>query len=70
MIARSGGRIPPLTIAALGTGLDTRETLPPIKALFGPGQLRWTLIGLHDSEMTGGESRAGALSPTRPYAPV
>jgi MFS family permease len=45
MIARGGGRIPPLTIAALGTGLDTRETLPPIKALFGPGQVRWTLIG-------------------------
>jgi MFS family permease len=46
MIARSGGRIPPLTTAALGTGLETvREALPPIKALFGPGQLRWTLIG-------------------------
>jgi hypothetical protein len=46
MIARSGGRIPPLTIAALGTGRETaREALPPIKALFGPGQLRWTLIG-------------------------
>jgi MFS family permease len=45
MIARSGGRIQPLTIAALGTGLATRETLPPIKALFVPGQLRWTLIG-------------------------
>jgi putative MFS transporter len=45
MIARSGGRIQPLTIAALGTGLATRETLPPIKALFGPGQLRCTLVG-------------------------
>jgi MFS family permease len=46
MIARSGGRIPPLTIAALGTGRETaHEALPPIKALFGPGQLRWTLIG-------------------------
>jgi Major Facilitator Superfamily len=46
MIARSGGRIAPLTIAELGTGLETvREALPPIKALFGPGQLRWTLIG-------------------------
>jgi hypothetical protein len=46
MIARSGGRIAPLKIAELGTGLKTaRETLPPIKALFGPGQLRWTLIG-------------------------
>jgi putative MFS transporter len=46
MIARSGGRVPPLTIAALGTGLETsREALPSIKALFAPGQLRWTLIG-------------------------
>jgi MFS family permease len=46
MIARSGGSVPPLTIAALGTGVETsRETLPPIKALLAPGQLRWTLIG-------------------------
>ena len=45
MIDRSGGRIQLLTIAALGTGLATRETLPPIKALFGPGQLRRTLVG-------------------------
>src|SRR5262245_6198896 len=46
MIARSGGRIPPLTIAALGSGRETaHEALPPIRALFGPGQLRWTLIG-------------------------
>jgi MFS family permease len=46
MIASSGGRVAPLTVAALGTGLETsRETLPPIKALFAPGQLRWTLIG-------------------------
>jgi MFS family permease len=45
MIARSGGRVPPLTIAALGTSLDTRETLLPIRALFAPGQLRWTLVG-------------------------
>ena len=46
MIARSGERVPPLTISALGTNLDMpRETLPSIKALFGPGQLRRTLIG-------------------------
>jgi MFS family permease len=46
MIAHSGDRVPPLTVAALGTGLEiSRETLPPIKALFAPGQLRWTLIG-------------------------
>ena len=46
MIARSGGRVPPLAIGSLGTGLETaRETLPPIKTLFAPGQLRWTLVG-------------------------
>jgi len=46
MIARSGGRVPTLTIAALGTGVETvREVLPPIRALFAPGQLRWTLVG-------------------------
>jgi putative MFS transporter len=46
MIAHSGGRVAPLTIGALGTGPETvREPLPPIKALFCPGQLRWTLIG-------------------------
>src|SRR6201987_3709922 len=33
MIVRSGDRIPPLTIAALGTGLEmVREARPPIKA--------------------------------------
>src|SRR5262249_49416731 len=46
MIARSGGRSPPLTIAALGSGRETaHEVLPPIQALFGPGRLRWPLIG-------------------------
>ena len=46
MIARSGGRIAPLTIAALGTDPKTaREPLPSIVALFCPGQLRWTLVG-------------------------
>jgi MFS family permease len=47
IIARSGGRVPPLTIAAFGTALQTaREALPPISALFRPGQLRWTVVGI------------------------
>jgi putative MFS transporter len=47
IIARSGGRVPPLTLAALGTALQTaREALPPISALFRPGQLRWTVVGI------------------------
>jgi MFS transporter, putative metabolite:H+ symporter len=46
MIARCGGRVPPLTLEALGTDLQTpREELPSFTALFAPGQLRWTLIG-------------------------
>ena len=43
IIARCGGRVPPLTVAGLGP--QTREALPPITALFAPGQLRWTVIG-------------------------
>ena len=43
IVALCGGRVPPLTVAALGP--QTREELPPIVALFGPGQLRWTVIG-------------------------
>ena len=43
IVALCGGRVPPLTVAALGP--QTREELPPIAALFGPGQLRWTVIG-------------------------
>jgi putative MFS transporter len=47
IIARSGGRVPPLTVAALGTAQQTaREALPPISALFRPGQLRWTVVGI------------------------
>jgi MFS transporter, putative metabolite:H+ symporter len=47
IIARSGGRVAALTVAALGTALQTaREALPPISALFRPGQLRWTVVGI------------------------
>jgi MFS family permease len=47
MIGRSGDRVPPLSVAALGdTSVRVREQLPPYWALFAPGQLRWTTVGI------------------------
>jgi len=47
MIRRAGSRVSSLTIAALGDKLQTtREELPPYRALFRRGQLRWTAIGI------------------------
>ena len=47
IIARSGGRVAPLTLAALGdVHAVARETLPPYWALFAKGQLRWTVVGV------------------------
>jgi putative MFS transporter len=47
MIAHCGGRVPPLMVAALETDLHTtREELPSFTALFRPGQLRWTIVGI------------------------
>ena len=47
IIRRSGGRVPPLTVAALGTGISLRrQQLPPFMALFQAGQLRWTAVGI------------------------
>jgi MFS family permease len=47
MIRHAGSRVPPLTVAALGDSLQTaREELPPYRALFGRGQLRWTAVGI------------------------
>jgi len=47
MITRCGGRVPPLTVDALGTSSQTtREKLPSFMALFRPGQLRWTIVGI------------------------
>jgi MFS family permease len=47
IIRRAGSRIPPLTIAALGDTMQAgREELPPYRALFHRGQLRWTAIGI------------------------
>jgi putative MFS transporter len=47
IIRRAGGRVPELAAAALGDRVEgMREQLPPYRALFGRGQLRWTAIGI------------------------
>jgi MFS family permease len=47
MIRRCGSRVPPLTLAELGPRTaSVQEQLPPFSALFRPGQLRWTVIGI------------------------
>jgi MFS transporter, putative metabolite:H+ symporter len=48
IIRRSGNRVPPLTVAALGEvgAVTARETLPPYRALFAKDQLRWTTVGV------------------------
>jgi MFS family permease len=47
IIARAGNRVPPLTLAQLGDHQkEAREKLPPYWALFAPGQLRWTTVGI------------------------
>jgi MFS family permease len=47
IIRRSGDRVPPLTVEALGDCDEaSREPLPPYWALFARGQLRWTAVGI------------------------
>jgi len=47
IIARSGARVPPLTVEALGDHAEAaREKLPPYWALFARGQMRWTTVGI------------------------
>ena len=47
IIRRAGNRVPTMTVAELGdVQLGTREELPPYRALWAPGQLRWTLVGI------------------------
>ena len=47
IIARSGGRVPPLMLSELGSAVFSRhDELPPFTALFRPGQLRWTVVGI------------------------
>jgi MFS family permease len=47
IIGRSGNRVPPLTVEALGGAERTAaEELPRFWALFAHGQLRWTTVGI------------------------
>src|SRR5271155_1954937 len=47
IIRRAGSRVPPLAVGALGDERQTaRQELPPYRALFRRGQLRWTAIGI------------------------
>jgi MFS transporter, putative metabolite:H+ symporter len=47
IISRSGNRVSPLTVEALGDNTQiTREQLPRYWALFARGQLRWTTVGI------------------------
>jgi putative MFS transporter len=47
IIKRSGDRVLPISVEDLGGHLDiNREPLPPYWALFAPGQLRWTVVGI------------------------
>jgi putative MFS transporter len=47
IIRRCGSRVAPMTVAELGTGREgLYEQLPPFSALFRPGQLRWTAVGI------------------------
>ena len=47
IIRRSGERVPPLTVEALGDHAEAaREKLPPYWALFARGQTRWTTVGI------------------------
>jgi MFS transporter, putative metabolite:H+ symporter len=47
IIRRSGSRVAPLTVAQLGEVREAaQETLPPYRALFAKGQLRWTVVGV------------------------
>src|SRR5690348_16911253 len=47
IIARAGNRVAPLTVEALGNTQEAaREVLPPYWALFAPGQIRWTAVGI------------------------
>ena len=47
IIRRAGNRVPPLSVEALADDRgSTREKLPSYWALFRPGQLRWTVVGI------------------------
>ncbi len=47
IVARSGGRVPPMTLTELGVAVfSLRDELPPFTALFRRAQLRWTVVGI------------------------
>jgi MFS family permease len=47
IIRRAGARVAPLAVESLGEiPPAARDALPPYRALFRPGQLRWTLVGV------------------------
>jgi MFS family permease len=47
IIRGAGSRVPPRALATLGDNMQVaREELPPYRALFYRGQLRWTAIGI------------------------
>ncbi|HTV88843.1 MAG TPA: MFS transporter [Stellaceae bacterium] len=53
-IRRCGNRIAPLSVAELGPNVhEAREQLPPFGALFAPGQIRWTAVGILTSISAG-----------------
>lgn len=46
-IRRCGSRVPSLTMEELGQNIaEERRQLPRFSALFAPGQLRWTVVGI------------------------
>jgi MFS family permease len=54
IIARSGNRVPPMTVTQLGDLREgAREQLPPYWALFSRGQLRWTMVGVFSGTFAG-----------------
>jgi putative MFS transporter len=53
-IRRCGNKVSPLTVADLGPNVAaTRQQLPRFSALFAPGQLRWTVVGILTSMAAG-----------------
>jgi MFS transporter, putative metabolite:H+ symporter len=53
-IRRCGNRVLPLTVHELGHNVhEPSEQLPPFRALFARGQLRWTVVGILTSISAG-----------------
>jgi MFS family permease len=65
IIRRSGNRVPTLGVAELGDVREAaRQKLPPYRALFAKGQLRWTLVGVITGTCAGsGAYMTAALLP-------